>query len=409
MHFAVQKDVLVRALKDVNSAVATRVVQPILGNILIDSVDETTIKFQATDLDLSIESKVNAVVYTQGSITLPGKKLVEIVSKLPNELVSFQVNKETLETSIQCHRSKFSLTGLPAADFPKVSPGRSSDAFLMPSDVLKKAIAQTSVAAASYDVSSILGGVYMVINDGVFECAATDGSRLAHRREALGMMVPQASRHLEKETEKEGKSKATTTLEKPHSLKAIVPARACSELVRLLESSESLTKSPTKQDSKSGSSEVRLSVSQGQITFETETHYLSSRLIAGEYPKYQELFPTECKYLAKFKRDEIVTAIERVAIMSDERLHLIKMHFEKDNLQITANTPDVGTAQEEVPMQFEGQVLDVAVNVRYVADVLQRLACDEVQLEMTGSLKPIVIKVVGDDNYRYLVMPVQPK
>src|ERR1700736_5668058 len=105
MHFAVQKDVLAKALKDVTSAIASRVVQPILSNILIESVDSTTLKFQGTDLDLTIQTRAIGVVYTPGSITLPGKKLLEIVAKLPNELVSFQVNKETFETPVTCNRS----------------------------------------------------------------------------------------------------------------------------------------------------------------------------------------------------------------------------------------------------------------------------------------------------------------
>jgi DNA polymerase-3 subunit beta len=95
--------------------------------------------------------------------------------------------------------------------------------------------------------------------------------------------------------------------------------------------------------------------------------------------------------------------------MSDDRTHLIKLHFEGENLQVSANTPDVGRAQEEVPMKFEGQVLDVAVNVKYIQDVLQRMAAEEVQLEMTGPLKPLILKSVGDENYKYLLMPVQAK
>jgi len=98
-----------------------------------------------------------------------------------------------------------------------------------------------------------------------------------------------------------------------------------------------------------------------------------------------------------------------VAVMSDDRTHLIKMHFEADVLQITANTPDLGRAQEEVSMLFEGQVLDVSVNVRYLLDVLMRLGQPDVRFEMTGPLKPIIIKSVGDENYRYLLMPVQSK
>ena len=148
MHFAVQKDTLVRALKDVTSALATRVVQPILGNVLIQSFDETSVKFQATDLDLTIETTSPAVVYTPGSITLPGKKLLEIVSKLPNDLVSFQVDSETYETTVTCQRSKFSIAGLSAEDYPSVVENKPNEAILMPAQVLKKAIAQTAFAAA---------------------------------------------------------------------------------------------------------------------------------------------------------------------------------------------------------------------------------------------------------------------
>lgn len=403
MHFAVQKDVLVKALKDVTSALATRVVQPILSNVLIQSVDETTVKFHGTDLDLTIETKTSGVVYSQGSITLPGKKLLEIVSKLPNDLVTFQVNKETYETNVTCKRSKFSITGLPADDFPRTIDQRPKEGVLMPADILKKSILQTAFAAASFDASSILGGVYLVIDGNNFECTATDGSRLGHRSEELTVT---ASTHKSEgqgemlsgnEGEGEGERKSTTaTLEKAASLKAIIPAKACTEIVKVL-------------DTQDGGNEVRLGVVNGQITFETQSHYLSTRLISGEYPRYQELFPKEFSYLAIFKREELVQAIERVAVMSDDRTHLIKMHFEPENVQISANTPDVGRAQEEVNINFEGTPLDVAVNVRYLTDVLQRLGVDEVRLEMTGSLKPLIIKGVGDEGYKYLLMPVQAK
>lgn len=398
MHFAVQKDVLVKALKDVTSALATRVVQPILSNVLVQSIDETAVKFLGTDLDLSIETKAAAVVYTPGSITLPGKKLLEIVSKLPSDLVSFQINKETYETTVTCKRSKFSIAGLPADDFPKTTDQRPKEGVVMPSDILKKSIVQTAFAAAGFDASSILGGVYLVIDEGNFECTATDGSRLAHRFEKLNVAVAAAARtDADKEVDAEGEGKsATATLERPASLKAIIPAKACTEIVKVLDNQE-------------GSREVRLGVVNGQITFETESHYLSTRLISGEYPRYQELFPKDYSHLASFKREELMQAIDRVAVMSDDRTHLVKLHFEPENVQISANTPDVGRAQEEVSIGFEGESLDIAVNVRYLTDVLQRLGVDEVKLEMTGALKPLIIKGIGDDSYKYLLMPVQAK
>jgi len=400
MQFDVQKDVLVKALRDVTSAVATRVVQPILSNVLIETRENSTIRFQGTDLDITIETKVPGMIEEKGSVTLPGKKLLEVVSKLPNKTVRFKVNPETLETTVTCERSKFNLTGLPSDDFPKLVDSGNVDGVLMPSDVLRRSIQQTSFAAANYDASSVLGGVYLVINEGVFECTATDGSRLAHRKEELSVSA-RSSRRVEgdKETEEDKKS-ATATLDKPMYLKAIVPARACTELVKLLDAQDG------EKAAKEGASlkEVRIAMVSGQIVFETETHYLSSRLIGG-----QELFPTEYKYLGELNADDFVSSIERVAVMSDDRTHLVKLHFEADTLQISANTPDVGQAQDETQVQFEGQVLDIAVNVRYLIDVLQRLSGAAIRMEMTGPLKPIIIKTGADDKYRYLLMPVQAR
>lgn len=396
MHFSIQKDVLVKALRDVSNAIATRVVQPVLSNVLVESVDDVTLRFVGTDLDLSIETKSPAVIHTPGSITLPGKKLLEIVSKLPSDkLVSFQIKPDTLETTVTCERSKFNITGISAEDYPKVLTTRPSEGIQLPADVLKRAIVQTSFAAATYDLSSILGGVYLLVRDGVFEATATDGSRLAHRREQLAVAVS-AARKTEDDKEAEGSKSSTATLEKAPELKAIVPARACAELLKVL-------------DARDPGAKVRIAVLDGQITFETENHFISTRLINGEYPRYHELFPGEYTYLAQFKRDEAQSAVERVAVMSDERTNLIKLHFEGETAQVTSNTPDVGRAQEEISMRFEGQVLDVAVNVRYVLDVLQKLDTNDVRLEMTGPLKPLIFKGEDDENYKYLLMPVQAK
>lgn len=396
MHFAIQKDVLVKALRDVSNAIASRVVQPVLSNVLIESVDNVTLRFTGTDLDLTIRTNCPAVVYTAGAVTLPGKKLLEVVSKLPNDLVSFQINEENQETTVTCQKSKFSLSGLSAQDFPKIGEVANSEGFLMPTDILRRSIIQTSFAAATYDVSSILGGVYLLVQDGAFESTATDGSRLAHRREELTVNSPVGRKaDGDKEAESDAKS-STATLEKPLELKAIVPARACTELLKIF-------------DNKEPGARVRVCVVDGQISFESDTHYVLTRLIGGEYPRYHELFPTEFTYLAQFGREDLLHAVERVAVMSDERTNLIKLHFEAEMVQVSSNTPDVGKAQEEVSCKFEGQVLDIAVNVRYVLDVLQKLTGSEVRLEMTGPLKPLIFKGEGEDNYKYLLMPVQAR
>jgi DNA polymerase-3 subunit beta len=397
MHFAIQKDVLVRALRDVGNAIANRVVQPVLSNVFIESADSTSLRFVGTDLDLVIETKCAAVVYSEGSITLPSKKLLEIVSKLANDLVSFQVNKDSLETTITCQKSKFTLVGISSEDYPKLPDTKSAQGFTMPTDILCRSIMQTSFAAANYDSSSILGGVFIVVDNGVFETVATDGSRMANRKEFLTVSAPVASKKKDKKSDKELDAKASTaTLDKPNSLKAIVPARACTELMKFL-------------DIKEIGQTIKIAYLDSYIVFSTDTHTLTSRLINGEYPHYSELFPAEHTYYASFNREEALAVIERIAVMSDDRTNLIKFHFEGENMQVSANTPDLGRAQEEINVHFEGQVIDVAVNVRYVLDVLQKLSADQMELEMTGPLKPLIFKAKGDDNYRYLLMPVQAR
>src|SRR5579883_536969 len=169
MHFSIQKEVLVKALREVSNAIAGRVVQPILSNVFVESLaGDVSLRFIGTDLDLTIQTTCPAVVYTPGAITLPAKKLLEIVSKLPSDLVSFQVNTESHETTLTCRRSRFSLAGLPAQDYPRIIDSKPAQGFWMPADILRRAIVQTSFAAAGYDASSILGGVYLFIQNGIF-------------------------------------------------------------------------------------------------------------------------------------------------------------------------------------------------------------------------------------------------
>jgi DNA polymerase-3 subunit beta len=428
MHFAIQKEVLVQCLREVSNALPGRSVQPILSHIYIQSVDEATVLFKATDLDLFIESKANAVVYTPGAISLPGKKLIEVVSKLADDLVSFQTNKETLETSIQCCKAKISLAGLDADDFPTLG-NVASEGLLMPADIVRKAIAQTSFAAASFDTGSVISGVYLSINDGEFECVATDGNRLAYKHELLSINSPGKKTSSVAKSESSmavssgaGKGSAgvrdkstiataaTATLEKSLSFKAIIPARASNGVVMIIDSQISRAKRNGEAgDNVSAARDVRLSMSNGIISFKTESNLLSTRIISGEYPAFKELFPSQCKYLATFETDALITALDRVAVMADERKHLIRLHFEGEVMQITANTPDFGRAQDEVPMKFEGQVLDVAVNVRYLLDVLRCINSAEVQIEMTAPLQPLIVKELDSDSYKYLLMPVQLK
>ncbi len=415
MNFAIQKEVLVQCLKEVSSALAGRSVQPILSHIFIQTLDETTLLFKATDLDLLIESKGSAVVYTPGLVSLPGKKLLEIVSKFADDLVTFKTNKDTFETSIQCGRTKISLAGMSGEDFPNLG-GSLTDGVLMPADIVRRSIAQTAFAAAGFDTGSVIGGVYIAINDGQFECVATDGNRLAYKSNTLNVSTCFPNNSAKTSTSIDDKSKQSSkgevsiaTLEKPISFKAIVPARASNEVIMIIDALYNRSKRGNQEEGNDSTRDIRLSINNGVISFQTDTNVLSSRIISGEFPAFKELFPSQYKYIATFDREELIASLDRASVMADEKKHLIRLHFESDLMQITANTPDFGGAQDEVPMKFEGQVLDVAVNARYLIDVLRCLNSHQIQIEMTGTLQPLIVKEVGSESYKYLLMPVQLK
>jgi len=364
--FSIQRDQLARGLKNVVGALPTRAVQPILTHVLVESISSTSLRLRATDLDVAIETTIDAVVTQEGAAAIPGKKLLEVLSKLPSESVSISVEEDL---SVVCKRSKCSLAILPASEFPSTEIVL-SEPVKLPTANLARALSSCTMAASVYDSSTILNGVSVSVNDkGVLDVVATDGSRLAHYSETLEL--------------EEGDCK-------PFSV--IVPARVCGEIAKLLDDSIPF---------------VTASAGRGEFLLDTSNHKLSTRLVQGDYPKYSQLFPAEHKITAVINRSELLRAIDYVSIMSDSRTHLVRMRFQGEDLRIAANTPDVGKSKEEIGVKLEGGELEIALNVRYLIDGLKGVSTEEVRFELNGPTSPVVIHGIDDDKYRYLVMPAK--
>lgn len=360
---SIDRNLLMQAIKDVSGGLPNRAVQPILQNIYIETTGDKSLLFRATDLDLWVETNIDGTVKTSGAITLPGRKFQEIISRLPDEIVSISGTED--EATILCKRSNYKLATLPADDFPRPNWDKFDGPVTVDADALQYALSLTVFAAASYDMSSILGGILLSCTDSKLECTATDGSRLSH---------------IERSVDDEG------------TLKALIPAKACSEMIKLLGSMEQ---------------EVTLSVSGNELLMTTDSHSLSTRLISGDYPKYQELFPKDVTTTAEINREELLRGLDRAAILSDSRTNLVKLMFEEDTLHINANTPELGRVHEEVAVTLDGPGLELACNNKYLLEVLSRLDSELLKIEMTGSLKPMILR--ADDHFKYLVMPVQAR
>lgn len=374
MDIAVKRENLRKVVSCATRATSNKAIQPILNNILL-SCSNGSLTVSATDLDLAIECKLPAEVFKPGKITLPAKKLDEIVNKVSGEEVSISIDKNYL-AKILSDKSKFQINGVSPDDFPEVIKETEKEkVFSIDQEEILRAILLTSFATSRFETTSILSGANFEIDGDNFELGATDGSRLA--------------RYVNKFSSKELKSKQSV----------VIPGRALNELERLITSF------------KEGNDKIYFYFLPGQIVFYNNDFSLSTRLISGTFPEYDKLIPKNHPHKAIFSRSELLNALERVAILANERTNVVKLSFKKGSksVHIDASSPDYGNATDEVSVDYNGVDLETAFNYKYLSEVLRNLQTVDIALELETSLSPILLKInekVGHD-YTYLIMPVQ--
>ncbi len=374
MKFSAQREDIHQAVAAVQRATATRVIQPILSNILIESLDSDTLKLSATDLDFAIETTIPAKILEEGRTTLSAKKLAEILSKLPsNREISFEIEEAVQTARIQCGTALFDMRTLPADEFPQIKQIDSQDFLAVDGKAFVRSINQTAFAAASYDANNVLGGVYFQLNDNGLEMAATDGSRLARRIEAV----------------KDGSAASL-------NVSAIIPAKTLQEFLKLCASDV-------------GEQPVKIAIQEGQISFRTPRFYVLSRLLDGQYPKYNQLIPAENKIVAFANKKAFIDSLERTAVMANERTNIVKLVLDKGNMSLAAQTPDVGDSKDTLEVLYDGDTLNIAFNYKYVIDALKVIESEDVRMETNGPLSPTIFKGKEENGYLCLVMPVQVK
>ena len=371
MEFTIEKETLLTNLKIVEKTTVTRGIQPVLSNILIDAAPDNYITFSATDLDINIVSKTVASVKTPGKITLPAKKLSEIVSKLSNKPIVFSLNSETNIVNIICGNSKFELIGISADEFPETINEEALQS-VQPVEIdlnpFIKCIKYTANSAASYESRNIISGVLCTISKDELEMAATGGNRLT-------MIV-------------EKTANANTD-----EINCVVPSKTLQEFLRIA----SFVK-----DEK-----LSLYIEKSKIIFKTASMLMSSRLLEGEYPPYKQLIPKSCEKNALLNREDMISALERVAVMVNERTNIVKFIFAENTLFLKADTPDAGLGEDSIPAQYTDEELTIAFNYKYVLDSLKIMESPNVKIGLGGSLSATLFKPDSGDDYLSLIMPIQ--
>ncbi len=368
MKFSVQKDVINNALGVVTKAAAVRGIQPVLSNVLLETVDDKEIKLCATDLDIYIEMTIPVKITETGSITIPARKLNEIISKLPNENIDFNVETETNTVKIKCGSSKFDIKGISASEFPPVEQPESDDFIEIEIEPFLKSVKQTIFATATYDINNVLSGIFCKIEENTLEMVALDGNRLARVTESI--------------ENKENKS-----------FSAVIPSRTLKEFSSILSGSEE--------------EKVLISVKNGQILFKLNDRYITSRLIEGQYPKYEQLIPKNYTKNTVINKDNLMVVLDRVSTMVNERTNIVKMFFSKNNLKVTADAPDLGDSCDEVEVDYNNEDLTIAFNYRYIQDFLKVIESEGLKIEFDGPLAGTIFKTDDESDVICLIMPVQ--
>ncbi|AJI94894.1 DNA polymerase III, beta subunit [Yersinia ruckeri] len=365
MKFIIEREHLLKPLQQVSSPLGGRPTLPILGNLLLQ-VTEGSLLLTGTDLEMEMVARVGlSHPHEQGATTVPARKFFDIWRGLP-EGAEITVALDGDRLLVRSGRSRFSLSTLPAADFPNLDDWQSEVEFMLPQATLKRLIESTQFSMAHQDVRYYLNGMLFETEGEELRTVATDGHRLAVCSMPIGQSLPS------------------------HSV--IVPRKGVMELVRLLDG---------------GDTPLRLQIGSNNIRAHVGDFIFTSKLVDGRFPDYRRVLPKNPDKTLEAGCDLLKQAFARAAILSNEKFRGVRLYVSHNQLKITANNPEQEEAEEILDVSYEGTEMEIGFNVSYVLDVLNTLKCEDVRLLLTDSVSSVQIEDSASQAAAYVVMPMR--
>lgn len=368
MKFTVKRDALAEKLQTVLSVVSTRTTLPILGNILI-TAENDGLQFAATDLDLSVTCTIPAKVTKPGTTTMPARTFSEMVRELPDEDVAINVTSNRME--IKTGRGVYRVSGMPAEEFPKLPTVPSTGENLIPGDQLRSMVRRTSYAASVDPTRPALNGILWQSNGEGMNMVATDGHRLARVRMPENRLAGVDG-------------------------DVIIPPKALSLVLKILGDDEA---------------DVGVTLGEKNIMFHVGETVVTSRLIEGPYPNYQQVIPSSNDKQMTIDAGTLMAGVRRVAVLSNSLTHQVRFALTGDKLELSAANQDIGgEAKESLPCQYSGEDLEVGYNANYILDMLKNYENGDVTFELATSVSAGVIHSAIEekkDEYLCLIMPLR--
>jgi DNA polymerase-3 subunit beta len=366
MKLTITREKLQEGLVAVAASVPTKTTLPVLSNILLEAVPDG-IRLSGTDLDIAVSTKVPAEVDTEGAVTLPARKLVEIVRELPSAAIRI-TGAGDQRVNLECGRSKFKLLGMPRDEFPSFPSVPFDEPWKVTSGDLQKLIGHVAFASSTEESRPILNGVLWQLEGDRMRMVATNGHRLAK------MEIPVAGGGA--------------------SAELIVPPKALEQIRRLFDAAE----------------EIEIAKSENHLGFRSGDTLVLTRLIEGPYPNYEQVIPRENDRTATIDRLAFSSALRRVGVVASDQTHRVRLAFTGGALQLTVSTPDLGEAQDEMSVAYDGEPLEIGFNATYLLEILKYMPTDEVQVTMKAPERAATIEPAGWDDpasYLCLVMPLR--
>ncbi|MGH9348275.1 MAG: DNA polymerase III subunit beta [Vicinamibacterales bacterium] len=371
MELVVRKNELLRELQLFQGIVERKNTIPILANVLLEAKGDE-VRMLATDLEVALRSRCHASVAKGGSLTLPAKKLYEIVKALPETDVRIEEDKNGVKVAADRFDSR--MQTLPREDFPTLPESTGTARAVLERAALKEMVAKTQFAITGEDTRYFLNGALFVLRGDSMSLVATDGHRLA--------LVS---------VKREGKD---GTLGSGDEVKRILPKKTLLELGKLLAE---------------GDGDIQYEAGENHLFFEVGGRVLISRMIDGQFPAYERVIPKGNDKLIEFERERLTSAVKRVALLSNERSRAVKVEIDTGKVEVTSSSSEFGEAHEQLPVEYTGGAMTISFNAQYVLDFLNVVETDLVSLSLKDEVSQAVMKPIGAEgyDYTYVIMPMR--
>ena len=370
MKISIEKNLIYKSLSHVQSIVEKKNTIPILSNILLEATDSSLV-LSATDMDISITETINCSVIEKGSATVPAHTLYDIVRKIPDGNEIEFIANDGKKFSIRSGKSKFSLSCLPKEDFPLINIDKLNCEFSLNSNVFLKLIEKTKFAISNEETRYFLNGIYFhkksIDNLDFLSLVATDGHRLAK----IDLSHPDG------------------LVDLPG---VIIPKKTIFELCKLL---------PDINE------DIIINVDANKIIFYIDKIVLISKLIDGNFPDYQRVIPQNNNNIVIADRQKFCEAVDRVSTITSEKSRAIKFRLLNNLINLNSSDPDHGTATEDVPVQYEGEEIEIGFNSKYILEMINQLEEEKLIFEFNDSTSPLIVKESSRNDLIYVLMPMR--